>query len=163
VEFRPFLGKSNPNGSRDAARSFALAVLEDSRALIAALKIQRWEVLKWTVTVNATLAAAATALKDKTLTFLILAGFIAIIGIVLIAYYNFRATKIRDRHRRTVCYLRRELFDVNRWIGINVGIAKTTTYDWQELVIFGFAILLSIAPLVLIYLANRGIFPALTG
>ena len=44
---------------------FALGVLDDHRRLIAAGKTQRWDIVKWAVTVNIALAGASVTLKHQ--------------------------------------------------------------------------------------------------
>ena len=41
------------------------SALDDQRRLIAAGKVQRWDVIKWAVTVNVALATAAAAIEFK--------------------------------------------------------------------------------------------------
>jgi protein-S-isoprenylcysteine O-methyltransferase Ste14 len=41
------------------------SALDDQRRLIAAGKVQRWDVVKWAVTVNVALATAATLIQFK--------------------------------------------------------------------------------------------------
>jgi hypothetical protein len=42
--------------------NMACSILEDTRKLIAAGKVQRWDVVKWAVSVNIGLATVASAL-----------------------------------------------------------------------------------------------------
>jgi hypothetical protein len=44
---------------------FALGALDDYRRLIAAGKTQRWDVIKWAVTINMALTAASIALRQE--------------------------------------------------------------------------------------------------
>ena len=44
----------------------ASAVLDDGRKIIAAGKAQRWDVIKWAVTINIALATASIALSKNT-------------------------------------------------------------------------------------------------
>jgi len=53
------------DGGKKADREFQVitSALDDYRRLIAAGKVQRWEVVKWGVTVNLALATAAAAVQ----------------------------------------------------------------------------------------------------
>jgi hypothetical protein len=44
---------------------YCFAILDDYRKLVAAGKVQRWDVLKWAVTVNFALATASIALRSE--------------------------------------------------------------------------------------------------
>jgi hypothetical protein len=51
--------------TNDQQFQILLGILDDRRRLIAALKLQRWGVVKWAVTVNVALTAAAFAFRHK--------------------------------------------------------------------------------------------------
>ena len=80
--------------------TFASAVLEDGRKLIAAGKSQRWDVVKWAVTVNVALATASIALlKDHANAarwFFIFAIVIVLIAEALVLHYNNRMKNGRN-------------------------------------------------------------------
>jgi hypothetical protein len=117
--------------------------LDDYRKLIAAGKAQRWEVLKWTVTVNLALATASIALRrstDGSTTtsggFLSLAFFVAVIGALLILYYNDRMTKARNESVRIAEYL------IGKGLNYAAISGKEPTrigfwYDLEDLALFG--------------------------
>src|SRR5262245_9108901 len=72
------------------------SALEDCRKLIAAIKIQRWEVLKWAIALNAGLVAAhVTAGKSSPNTIRMTALGVAVAAFVLILFYNERARSSR--------------------------------------------------------------------
>ena len=76
--------------------SIVQAQLEDGGRLIAALKVQRWEVLKWAVALNLGLITAWVALRaPPSLVFTGLASGVALGAFVLIPHYNKRATGAR--------------------------------------------------------------------
>jgi len=71
------------------------SALDDCRRLIAAGKVQRWDVVKWGVTVNVALATAAAAIQFKgafSLIPFVLAGLAAFVSWVLVLHYNRRIT-----------------------------------------------------------------------
>jgi hypothetical protein len=51
--------------AQDEEIQFALGVIDDHRRLIVAGKTHRWDIVKWTVTINVALAAASIALKQQ--------------------------------------------------------------------------------------------------
>jgi len=70
------------------------SMLEDSRRLIAAAKVSRWDVLKWAVALNIATAAASVTLKEtvKTRTPFISLVILSTLGsALLMAQYNNRA------------------------------------------------------------------------
>jgi hypothetical protein len=80
---------------------------EDCTRIIAAGKVQRWDVLKWTVTVNIGLAAAAIALKNEMGALILTAVAILVggLGWYLINHYNSRMTQMRSRTNVIVKFL----------------------------------------------------------
>src|SRR5262245_21877900 len=100
----------------------------DNQRLIAAGKVQRWEVLKWVTTVNIALATASAVIsREGTVLvwqFFLATVVMAVVGLLLLWHYNNRITGARGYGGRL--------------------------YDWQELSIFSFVILLSMVPAFLI-------------
>ncbi|HEY7414919.1 MAG TPA: hypothetical protein VH593_06990 [Ktedonobacteraceae bacterium] len=83
------------------------AQVEDGRRIIAALKIQRWEVLKWAVALNVGLVTAWIALKtDRTLTFTWLSAGVGVAAAILILHYNKRAAGARIDLDRSLALLK---------------------------------------------------------
>jgi hypothetical protein len=77
----------------------ACAILDDQRKLIAAGKSQRWDVIKWAVTINVALATASIALQehDKAAKWLFgLAVIVAAIACGLMLHYNNRLKNTRN-------------------------------------------------------------------
>ena len=86
---------------------FACVLLADRQRLIAAGKLQRWDVVKWTMTINVALAAAALGFKAKYAGYelSVLAAIVAAVGWVLMLYYNLRLKRSRDQSLITEPYL----------------------------------------------------------
>ena len=127
-----------------------LRLFDDRRALIAAGKVQRWEVTKWVVTANFALAAAAATPSFGSVRgfLLILVGLIAGMGFVLLWHYNMRMTKVRGSLRNINRFLKEKVVDIEA-----VGADKFTTlkdadYDRQEMAIFYGASMLSFVPIL---------------
>jgi len=135
---------------------FALGVLDDHRRLIAAGKTQRWDIVKWAVTVNIALAGASVTLKhqDGNATWLFLSltlGVVALCG-WLMAEITRRMTAARNDSRTP------EKFLLERGISIAKVTGKASpekykwTYDEEELLIYGSILVASIAPAFLLWL-----------
>src|SRR5437899_1897307 len=80
------------------------SLLDDHRRIIAAGKAQRWDVVKWAVTVNVGIATASLALQHPVV-FLSFSLLVATIGIVLIFHYTQRMTGARNNAARAYEYL----------------------------------------------------------
>jgi hypothetical protein len=90
------------------------AILDDHRKLIAAGKVQRWEVLKWAMTVNLVLATASITLGTASTRggILGLSILVAVVGALVILYYNDRMTNARNDSVRVEEYLVRNGVDI---------------------------------------------------
>jgi hypothetical protein len=139
---------ASPTGSGGASLNdqdfqYACRVLDDHRSLIAAGKAQRWEVLKWTVTVNAAIAALLAARGGVGGVLVVLAFIIAGVGILLVWHYNSRMTKARDEANSILSLLHRSGVDLDSiqpsWRDYQNN-PDLKTYDWQELYIFCYVI-----------------------
>jgi hypothetical protein len=136
---------------------FACTMFDNRQRLIAAGKLQRWDVVKWTITINVALAAAAIAFKDEPRAgsrFFYCAVCIAIIGWVLMMSYNLRLTRTREQSLVTEEYLD------NNGIGYEAIAGEKPTrakwwYDWQELLIFSGLLLISIVPTFAVWLLEQ--------
>ncbi len=95
---------------------FATAAPEDNRKLIAAGKLQKWDVIKWAVTVNVALATAFIALLQHPgigkLWYCALAGLVAFVAFALMLHYNDRLMNTRNDAKATYDYLLRNNIDV---------------------------------------------------
>ena len=119
---------------------------DDARNLIAAGKIQRWEVVKWSVTVNVALAATSGASGKGQFLIFCVAVAITVFGLVLLFHYNSRMTKNRTTLRNLYKHFQDTVTDINKIAGATYDRHKNTAYDSQELWIFCIAIGLSVLP-----------------
>jgi hypothetical protein len=146
------------------------AALENERRLIAAGKIQRWDTVKWVVTVNVALAASAAALLKFISAPLIVLAFggiallVSLIGCDLLRHYN----DDRLSGARRAAWLLEEHLEHEYGIDIR-GIEQQSKrepardYDPHELRSLHRAIMASAAPAVLvaawaIYQSSPGVF-----
>jgi hypothetical protein len=134
------------------------AILEDCRKLIAAGKAQRWDVIKWAVTVNVGLATASIALSNHPNAGYRLYEFaigVAVIAWLLVLHYNNRMKNARNDSVVTELYLMNNDIDFAAITGggpQRVGFF----YDWQELVLFSFILFTSIIPALIIWKSGIG-------
>ena len=133
--------------------SILASSLENERRLIAAGKLQRWDTVKWVITINVALTAASIAISTKGngfhwthFMFFALAVFVAIVGHFLIRHYDRRIAGAREvawfleNHIEKICG-----FDV-KGIAYQSKEKPSTQHDWQELFWFGLVIVLSVLP-----------------
>jgi hypothetical protein len=129
-----------------------LRLFDDRRALIAAGKIQRWEVMKWAVTANFTLGAVSAATHQFHLLFIIFAAVIAAIGLALLWHYNLRITQYRHSLASVNTYIRENVIDLNA-VGKTVfDRTKDVSHDDREMYLFYGATILSVFPTLLVSL-----------
>jgi hypothetical protein len=125
--------------------------LDDDRRLIAAGKVQRWEIFKWTVALNLGLAAAFAYkenAREPLWPYLIFAAVVTAYGVILFWYINRRLTRTRTEGNALSAYLEKvHRVDVERII--KEAPAADNEYDWQELRILLTLMLLSLSPLVM--------------
>jgi uncharacterized membrane protein len=130
------------------------SALDDCRRLIAAGKVQRWDVVKWGVTVNVALAAVAAAIQFKGAVGLFaLAVLVAFMSWQLMSHYNLRVTRARDDARHLVEQMGKKGIDYDSIVNVDKSVAldyaKGPRYDEEELRIFkGILITSSILPLL---------------
>lgn len=130
--------------------NIACSLLHDARKLIAAGKLQRWDVVKWTVGINIGLATVAAAFPKAAWHILVFACIVAAIGLGLVLHYFFRLTNARKDADATEAYLIRNGIDIasmRRPVTRKVNIG----YDWPELIAFVLAIIASVIPAVLAF------------
>ena len=81
------------------------SALDDCRRLIAAGKVQRWDVVKWGVTVNVALATATAVIKFNvafsSISFA-LAVLVAFVSWQLVSHYNVRVARARNDTKHLV-------------------------------------------------------------
>ena len=90
-----------------------LSAMNDYRAVVAAGKVQRWDVVKWTVALNFGFATAAVALR-ATLLFLVFSISAAVIGTSLVLFYNRRMTRTRRLMEKLSDKLADDCLDVRK-------------------------------------------------
>ena len=139
----------------------AMGILEDCRRFIAAHKVQRWDVVKWGVSVNLALAVAAAAptLADFRLYLLLLSAGVAAASWGLVLHYNRRMTRIRDQAVTVVNWLRLNGVDYDAITGQSTqdDYSVGESYDLQELAVF-LAILVASPTLIFVslFFLHRG-------
>jgi len=131
----------------EVARLFLL----ESHALIAASRLQRWDVTKWGVTVNLALATASASVTSSRglLTFFCL--LVALLGIGLIHYYNGRIAVAREASRASLGFISRGGVDLKAITGTDQDVAAVVTYDLQALFVFGGILAFSVVPSFLVW------------
>jgi len=136
-------------------QDFAIAslLLQDQQRLIAAGKVQRWDVVKWTTAVNLALATASVGIGTSG------AGIIIVVFTVLVAlgggslvyHYHRRITGAWSDADRVAAYFREAGIDFSKIIP---GYRAPEMYDTEELSILGSIIVLSILPALLAWLVS---------
>ena len=140
-------------GSKNDDREFQVttSALDDCRRLIAAGKVQRWDVVKWGVTVNTALATFAASAHSIAPFLFALA--VALAGQLLVWHYNKRMTGARNTATTLTNRLREFDIGYNNITGAKApetnrfwdylsrfkpaGVYSAGEgYDWQELLIF---------------------------
>jgi hypothetical protein len=127
------------------------SALDDNRRLIAAGKVQRWDVVKWGVTVNLALAALSASLPTSLLrsfALFVLAGLASAAAAYLVQYYNRRMTEARKNAVHLAEMLTKKGIQFDQLVG-GPGFAKAYAagekYDYQEFIMF--RVILAVAPL----------------
>jgi hypothetical protein len=143
--FRDEIWKSDMT---DKELQVIFSALDDCRRLIAAGKVQRWDVIKWGVAVNVGLATAAAAIPFKGASSFIPFGLgvlVAIMSWLLMSHYNLRLTRTRDDARYLVDQIDKKGIDYDGIVGTNVALdyAKGPDYDKEELRIFKLILIVS--------------------
>ena len=128
---------------------------ENTTNLIAAGKVQRWEVVKWVVAANVALATASVApVFDSGSRFFIFLFALAISGFGswLLAHYNSRMTAARKRLQALNTYIQKHVSDISAIGAGEWDKSKDEDYDWQEIRTFNLAVWLSLIPPLLAWL-----------
>jgi hypothetical protein len=117
------------------------SALDDCRRRIAAGKVQRWDVVKWGVTLNVALATATTLIPySGAFSFIpfLLAVPVAFISWLLVLHYNKRTTGARNDATHLVCQVKKKGIDYDSILSTNVAseYSKGSEYDKQELNLF---------------------------
>jgi len=125
------------------------SALDDCRRLIAAGKVQRWDVVKWGVAVNVALATAVAAIPIKgTFSFVPfgLAALVAFVSWLLVLHYNRRVTGARNTATHLVDQIKKKGINYDSIVGTNVAFdySKGSEYDSQELNLFTAILFMSV-------------------
>jgi hypothetical protein len=131
------------NSAEEREFQVAFSGIDDCRKLIAAGKIQRWDVVKWAVTVELALSAAAiTFHKPKAETsycaFFALSLLTSIAAGLLVWHYNRRMTGARKTATHLVKWLHDQGMPYDKIMHYETAkdYAKGWTYDKEKLIIF---------------------------
>jgi hypothetical protein len=165
----------NGGGTKKDDREFQVitSALDDCRRLIAAGKVQRWDVVKWGVAVNTALATVIAVLRQRSIAPFLFALAVAVASFLLVWHYNKRMTGARETSKTLADRLKKS-FDIDYFNITQAKPAETNRfwdylsclkptsvysagegYDWQEMLIF-FAILAVSAVLPLLACALLG-------
>jgi hypothetical protein len=137
----------------DKEFSVVCSAMEDCRRLIAAGKSQRWDVVKWAVTVNVALATAAAAIgpaPGPSFTLFVVAELVSIGAGYLVWHYNRRMTGARATavHLAQVLDKNGVHYDTLLRTDSEHTYSSGMLYDKQELI--AFAIILFIVPFLVL-------------
>ena len=159
------MAENNPDTTNpDKELQVISSALDDQRRLIAAGKVQRWDVVKWAVTVNVALATAATLIQFQgafdvcglavpfSFVPFLLTVAVFFVSLVLVLYYNYGTTDARKDAIHLVNEMK-EKYDIDyaRIVGKDLAshYSKGFFYDWPELLLFTFILIVSVLlPLV---------------
>jgi hypothetical protein len=141
------LGKTTAMDDKEFA--IVCSAMEDCSRLIAAGKVQRWDVVKWGVTVILALATAAAAIGPSfapSISLFFVAVMVSVGSCYLVLHYNRRMTGARQTAVHLVQVLEENGIDYNKLLHSDVArdYSKGASYDKEELITFG--IILIIAP-----------------
>jgi hypothetical protein len=140
-------------------QDFAIAslLLQDQQRLIAAGKVQRWDVVKWTIAVNLALATASVSIgtDGAGIIIVVFTVLVALGGGALVYHYNRRITGARRDADTVTAYFREAGIDFSKIVPVRSAIPQRPfLYDAEELSIFGSIIVLSILPALLAWLVS---------
>jgi hypothetical protein len=129
-------------------KEFQIACLiwNDSNAMIAAGKVQHWDVVKWALAVNLGLAAVSIV-KDAGSLLVALSILVALVGQFLVSRYNRRMTGARAAANRAVDFLKANEIDIDRIQGPpDLSRGPPEHRDYEELATFSILLACSILP-----------------
>jgi hypothetical protein len=141
-----------------ADKDFAIAclLLQDQQRLIAAGKVQRWDVVKWSVTVNLGLAVASVGIAKGAGGLFFLFAILVAAGAGLVYHYNKGMTGARRDADRVTAYLKDSGSDLSKILPVElpeqVRARTPAMYDAEELYIFCCIISGSILPALFAWL-----------
>jgi hypothetical protein len=141
------------NDLADKEFQVASAALENCRRYIAAHKTQRWDAVKWGVSVNLALAVAAAipALAEIQLYLLVLSCGVTAASWLLVLHYNKRVAGIRKQVVTIIARMKERGVDYDSIVGQNTkdAYSRGEDYDIQELILFMGILAASIIPVLL--------------
>jgi hypothetical protein len=128
------------NDLADKEFQVASAALENCRRYIAVYKTQRWDVVKWGVSVNLALAVAAAipALAEIQIYLLVLSCGVAAASWLLVLHYNRRVTGIRNQVVTIIAWMKERGVGYDSIVSQNTknAYSRGEDYDFQELILF---------------------------
>jgi hypothetical protein len=138
----------------------ACVSLEDCNRLIAAGKIQRWDVVKWVVTTNLALATVSVALREAHVGYLffVFSVLVAAAGGYLVYHLNQRMTGARANATRIQAYLKENKVDLaamEEQQSVDRAARSPAMYDAEEIYIFGYTIGGSVLPSFLAWVLTK--------
>jgi hypothetical protein len=147
--------------AQDEEIQFALGVIDDHRRLIVAGKTHRWDIVKWTVTINVALAAASIALKQQHANaewlFSLLALVVVALSVLLMWEITRRMTATRNASLAPEKYLIEHGIDVFAVTKEKPPEPYPLSYDKEELRIYAVILAASAAPAFLLWLCRASI------
>ena len=96
-------------------------------------RVQRWDVVKWGVTVNVALATATAALNTA-FSFIpfVLAVLVALVSWLLVLHYNRRTTGARNTATHLVCQMKKKGIDYDGIVGTNTASDYSTGFEYDK-------------------------------
>ena len=122
-----------------------LSFIDDSRRLIEAGKVRRWEVFKWAMALNILLIPAALSHKQFSfppVAFDILSGLASVLAMALILHYHRRIGGARNRSHGLVRWITTNTVDISAVTGVPED-RDHPTQDRDEIGLFFFGIVLT--------------------
>jgi len=122
--------------------------LDDCRRDIAAGKIQRWEVVKWGITLHIAVVGASSLPGQSFWFLLTLSIMISIVSWALVRHYNSRTTDARKTAVTVVEWLTNNGVDYEAITKIKSKEAYATGESYDKFELRAFAIILGMPPLI---------------
>jgi hypothetical protein len=129
--------------------------MDDARRLIAAAKIQRWDVVKWVITAVFALTTAEIAIGRSRSVFVLLSALMAALGVALVWHYNRRATGARKALLEYKTFLEERVAGLPRPAGKR-DLQTLVTYDYEELLMFNLCMISAVILPIMVALADFG-------
>lgn len=129
--------------------------VNDARARVAAGKLQRWDIVKWAITVNLALATASVGLQKSPRLFFIFAVLMAAIAGALVWHVTLRMTRARGRLQALTNYVVWHIFDVQTLLVEPAREKGAFNGETRELWLYAVALTLSVVPSLIVWLSQR--------